>query len=268
MDEEKETNKFMEEQWDKLSPQMKEAIDESRWYQKVETIGGRDNLNEEQIAKLRIAVLLLFLGGIHPLDFFTKIKEELEIEEEKAISVMDHLNDQIIMKVINYAKDRRAPELLKEKEDDLTDSEKEELDLFLTKYKKNKMQKIAPDEAVLLMDKFDSKPKVVQDFLVNNELVEKIANIGKKLNLSEENLSAIEDEIILYLLFDKEIKEIEESLSKKTKLEAISLKELIKLIEQDLLNPINSKKDQMVKDFKDNLGKNSLMKDLPELNIE
>lgn len=254
---------FIKEQWEKFSPEMRQAILESDWRARTLSVAKKQELNEEQTEKLKQEVTILLFGATHPADFFENIQENLKLTNEKTISVVSDINDRVMSKINDKAKEKKAPELEPKQEEKLTKEQETGLNL-LNQIPKEEEKPLTIEEEFLI-NLYHTKPEPIKELLVNKELVEKIAMIGNKFNLHSEDLSKIENEIIFALLLDeKKDKKIGETTNIPENIKG----EVSKLIEENILNPLTKNMEEAVRKFKESLGKEGLMKELPDLTIK
>jgi len=253
--------KFIETQWNKLSPEMRNAISESGWLDRLTTVGKKNELSDEQISKLKREIIILFLGGTHPADLYQNIKDNVGVDDIKTVALLEDISDRVFLKIFAQAEALGALEV---KEKEWTDKEKEEQEEGLNLLIKEEEQKLSDIEKALIK-KYEVAPKPVQDFLINKTLVQKIADIGKKFKLYDDDMSIIEDEIVLALLFGENI---EEKLRRRINIPDDLKEEVLKLVRENILTPVNEKMKEELQKFKDKLGTEGLMKELDGLNIK
>lgn len=226
---------FIQTQWAKIPVAMQKAISDSRWTEVLQTIARRHAILPEDAKKLEQEIMIFLLGGTHAGDLLTAIKDNLKLADDKAVNLMNDLNGEIFSKIATSAEAGGMPEPQEEK---LTPEQQAELDAL------NKEEGIPTEEEYDMAQRLKSLPPDMQKILTSPELTKKIKELGDKLGLREEDLSSIENGVILACLYETGANEIQNNLEKKGIVkEKASV--IAKTIDTEILGPWKMKNKAM-----------------------
>lgn len=232
-------NKFIKTEWDKLPKEIRDAISESGWDKTLKEIGEKKKLTSEEVGKLGIEVVLVFLGSTHPLDFVDALRENLGWDREKALEISEEVGAEIMQKILDRAKAKGWKDEVRT----FTEKEEKALDELVDIDE----EKSLSYEEMLLVERYNIMPKPVQDAFI--DLNVKIKELGDKFNLNEKNLSDIENVLTIELLSERDINKISKNLERKLTLGEEAKKSVISFINEKILSPVNEKIKTKTKDF-------------------
>jgi hypothetical protein len=87
--------------FEKLSPNVRQIIEESNYQTKIYEVSKRNNLTVAQIAKLEEIITNTLLGTIRPEEFESSIKNNLDLDTEKIKIITEEINEKILKEIRN-----------------------------------------------------------------------------------------------------------------------------------------------------------------------
>lgn len=98
-----EEEKLIKEQWDKLSPELRGAIESVPWKGLISEIGRNNALSVEQAVLLERETMFVLYGFENPRDYVANIAREVGISEEQALTVAEAVAEKIFEPVSQKA---------------------------------------------------------------------------------------------------------------------------------------------------------------------
>ena len=105
-----ETDKFIEEQFKTLPPNLQQAIGAVPWKALVQDIGKANALDAEQIASLEQETMFIIYAFEPPEDYVANIVREVGISEETALNIAESVTDKIFDPISQKSENGRATE--------------------------------------------------------------------------------------------------------------------------------------------------------------
>lgn len=90
-----EPEKIIEEQFNSLPPEIKEAIGRVPWKERVRDIAKRESLNDDQALALEAETMIILYGFLPPEGYVQSIETEVGVDEEQAERVAKLVTNEI-----------------------------------------------------------------------------------------------------------------------------------------------------------------------------
>jgi hypothetical protein len=91
-----ETEEIIKKQMEKLPIEVKRLFINSELSNKINDIGKKNELNEEQLGLLHTETNLVMLGLIHPDEYPNELKNKLNVSDLRAVSIINDINKDIL----------------------------------------------------------------------------------------------------------------------------------------------------------------------------
>ncbi len=156
------------EYFSKLPPNAQEYFAKMDWMNTLQTIAGKYQLNEQQVASLGTETTLLLLGIVHPDEYTSFLKKDMAMEDGTSIQMFNEIDTQIVGGLRG----------------DLADT-----------HMKNSIE-LADKEyggSMKLDERLASLPDEVKDAIVNSDYQAKLYAIAGKYKLSIEQMGMLEN---------------------------------------------------------------------------
>lgn len=221
----KDINNFINSQIDKTPSQLREAILECPWAEKIIEIAKEKELTNEEKQKIGKETILLLLGATNPLDFEVNIENALKENKTKTKEVTNEINNRILDEIYKNAKKKGL--------ETPSETELQELREIMSR---QKIEDIDYEDFVLF-NQYQESPEKVKEFLREGELPKKIQDTGEKFSLTEEEKSIIESVITTNILFATNAEKIKENLREKLVNKKNSFSEIYTDLENKIIKP-------------------------------
>ncbi len=90
-----EEEKLIKEQWEKLSPEIRGAIESVPWKSLVAEIAKNNSLDENRAAALERETMFVLYGFENPTDYLANIEKEVGLSEEQSALIGEGVADKI-----------------------------------------------------------------------------------------------------------------------------------------------------------------------------
>lgn len=90
-----EEEKLIQEQLNKLPPNVRSALSSTPWKELVGEIGAAANLSPDQLENLTRETMLVLYGFENPAEYINKLIQEIPLDEETAVIITEQVNKQI-----------------------------------------------------------------------------------------------------------------------------------------------------------------------------
>lgn len=116
--------KLIQEQMQRIPPEVREAIEKSDWERTIFNIGHEHKMHIDDIDTLSIETILTMIGLEHPKDYPENIQKAIGLKEEELMNLVDEVNERLFSKIrealrIHYEKVATGEIMADEEKDEL-----------------------------------------------------------------------------------------------------------------------------------------------------
>ena len=90
-----EEKKIIQEQFQKLPPELQKVLGEVPWKSLINEIAGRHSLNPEQMETIEMETMFILYGFENPDDYMANMTRETGIAEDLAYAIANEVNEKI-----------------------------------------------------------------------------------------------------------------------------------------------------------------------------
>lgn len=173
---------LIKERMDSLPVEFKAALATIDWAHIVQEIGQKNQIHVDKIGELQTETILLLMGVTHPGDYQAEIERALQLPENGGVGILNDVNERILLP-------------LRKKVMEATGEKEEPIEIAT-----------APEETeedrlnIEILKRLDRMPDEINKLIGDQTLPTKISNIGESANMSEQELSGLEDLISMVFL--------------------------------------------------------------------